>query len=196
MDFKERVYSVLIVSDTEKFTSSLSSLLPENTFDPVVRVSDAAMAKRAMLEREFDVVLINGTRADDRAAKLAIDVCSERNSVALLFVRRELYAEIYAKVTDFGVLTLPLPSSPQMVTQALDWVRATRERMRKYEKTAYTVQQKMEEIRAVNRAKWLLIDVLKMTESDAHRYIEKQAMDRCVSKLEVAKGIINTYSFA
>ena len=44
MDFKERVYSVLIVSDTEKFTSSLSSLLPENTFDPVVRVSDAAMA--------------------------------------------------------------------------------------------------------------------------------------------------------
>ncbi len=193
MDFKERVYSVLIVSDTEKFTSSLSSLLPENTFDPVVRVSDAAMAKRAMLEREFDVVLINGTRADDRAAKLAIDVCSERNSVALLFVRRELYAEIYAKVTDFGVLTLPLPSSPQMVTQALDWVRATRERMRKYEKTAYTVQQKMEEIRAVNRAKWLLIDVLKMTESDAHRYIEKQAMDRCVSKLEVAKGIINTY---
>lgn len=193
MDFKERVYSVLIVSDTEKLTSSLSSLLPENTFDPVVRVSDAAMAKRAMLEREFDVVLINGTRADDRAAKLAIDVCSERNSVALLFVRRELYAEIYAKVTDFGVLTLPLPSSPQMVTQALDWVRATRERMRKYEKTAYTVQQKMEEIRAVNRAKWLLIDVLKMTESDAHRYIEKQAMDRCVSKLEVAKGIINTY---
>lgn len=193
MDFKERVYSVLIVSDTEKFTSSLSSLLPENTFDPVVRVSDAAMAKRAMLEREFDVVLINGTRADDRATKLAIDVCSERNSVALLFVRRELYAEIYAKVTDFGVLTLPLPSSPQMVTQALDWVRATRERMRKYEKTAYTVQQKMEEIRAVNRAKWLLIDVLKMTESDAHRYIEKQAMDRCVSKLEVAKGIINTY---
>lgn len=193
MDFKERVYSVLIVSDTEKFTSSLSSLLPENTFDPVVRVSDAAMAKRAMLEREFDVVLINGTRADDRAAKLAIDVCSERNLVALLFVRRELYAEIYAKVTDFGVLTLPLPSSPQMVTQALDWVRATRERMRKYEKTAYTVQQKMEEIRAVNRAKWLLIDVLKMTESDAHRYIEKQAMDRCVSKLEVTKGIINTY---
>ena len=193
MDFKERVYSVLIVSDTEKFTSSLSSLLPENTFDPVVRVSDAAMAKRAMLEREFDVVLINGTRADDRAAKLAIDVCSERNSVALLFVRSALYAEIYAKVTDFGVLTLSLPSSPQMVTQALDWVRATRERMRKYEKTAYTVQQKMEEIRAVNRAKWLLIDVLKMTESDAHRYIEKQAMDRCVSKLEVAKGIINTY---
>ncbi len=193
MDFKERVYSVLIVSDTEKFRTSLTSLLPERTFSPVINVPDTSTAKRAMLEREYDVVLINGTHSDDRAVKLAIDVCTEKGSVALLFVRRELYAEIYAKVSDFGVLTLPLPSSPQMVTQALDWVRATRERLRRYEKTAQTVEQKMEEIRAVNRAKWLLIDVLKMTEADAHRYIEKQAMDRCVSKLEVAKGIINTY---
>lgn len=193
MDFKERVYSVLIVSDTEKFRTSLTSLLPERTFSPVINVPDTSTAKRAMLEREYDVVLINGTHSDDRTVKLAIDVCTEKGSVALLFVRRELYAEIYAKVSDFGVLTLPLPSSPQMVTQALDWVRATRERLRRYEKTAQTVEQKMEEIRAVNRAKWLLIDVLKMTEADAHRYIEKQAMDRCVSKLEVAKGIINTY---
>ncbi len=193
MDFKERVYSALIMSDGEKFFASLSPLLPERTFSPVVRVPDVATAKRAMLEREYDIVLINAVRADDRAAKLAIDVCTDKASVAILFVKHELYAETYAKVSDFGALLLPVPSSPQMVVQALDWARATRERMRRYEKSQQTVEQKMEEIRAVNRAKWLLIDVLKMTEADAHRYIEKQAMDRCVSKLEVAKGIINTY---
>ncbi len=193
MDFKERVYGVLIVSDSERFRSSLSSVLPESTFSPIVAVTDVAAAKRAMLEREFDIVMTDGIRADDRAAKLAVDACSDKNSVSLLFVRRELYAETIAKVGDFGVLTLPVPSSPQAITQALDWARAIRERLRRYEKTAQTVAQKMEEIRAVNRAKWLLIDVLKMTETDAHRYIEKQAMDRCVSRLEVAKGIINTY---
>ena len=52
----------------------------------------------------------------------------------------------------------------------------------------------MEEIRIVNRAKWLLIDSLKMSEPDAHRYIEKQAMDRCVSKKEIAESIIKTYN--
>ena len=52
----------------------------------------------------------------------------------------------------------------------------------------------MEEIRLVNRAKWLLISALNMHESDAHRYIEKQAMDRCVSKRQVAEEIIKTYS--
>ena len=82
MDFKERVYSVLTVSETERFQSSLSSLLPENVFSPVVCVKDAASAKRAMLERDFDLVIINDTRSDDRAVKLAVDVCTEKGSVA------------------------------------------------------------------------------------------------------------------
>ena len=51
----------------------------------------------------------------------------------------------------------------------------------------------MNEIRLVNRAKWLLISEVKMTEPDAHRYIEKQAMDLCVSKREIAEQIIKTY---
>ena len=52
----------------------------------------------------------------------------------------------------------------------------------------------MEEIRLVNRAKWLLITELKMTEPDAHRYIEKQAMNLCVPRRVIAEDIIKTYS--
>ena len=66
--------------------------------------------------------------------------------------------------------------------------------MRKLEKKTLSIEEKMEEIRIVNRAKWLLISELKMDEQGAHRYIEKQAMDRCVSKKVVAEEIIKTYS--
>ena len=52
----------------------------------------------------------------------------------------------------------------------------------------------MEEIRVVNRAKWMLISKCGMTEEDAHRFIEKQAMDRCVPKKEIAETIISKYS--
>ena len=52
----------------------------------------------------------------------------------------------------------------------------------------------MDEIKTVNRAKWLLISELKLSEPDAHRYIEKQAMDRCVPKRQIAEEIIKTYS--
>ena len=71
---------------------------------------------------------------------------------------------------------------------------ALRERMRKSVKKEISVEEKMEEIRLVNRAKWLLIEEIKMDEPAAHRYIEKQAMDRCVSRREIAEEIIRTYS--
>ena len=45
----------------------------------------------------------------------------------------------------------------------------------------------------MNRAKGLLIDHLKMTEQEAHRYIEKAAMDNSVKKTVIAQNIINMY---
>ena len=72
---------------------------------------------------------------------------------------------------------------------------SAREKLRKTEKKTLSIEEKMEEIRIVNRAKWLLIGELKLDESEAHRYIEKQAMDRCVSKRVVAEEIIKTYSY-
>lgn len=45
----------------------------------------------------------------------------------------------------------------------------------------------------MNKAKWFLIEQLKMTEQEAHRYIEKQAMDRCVTKRVIAENILSTY---
>jgi len=85
------------------------------------------------------------------------------------------------------------PTSAAAISQSVVLLRATRERLRRMEQRAATVEEKMEEIRIVGRAKLLLIEKLKMTEPDAHRYIEKTAMDRCISKRAVAESIIKTY---
>ena len=53
--------------------------------------------------------------------------------------------------------------------------------------------QKLEELRLVTRAKCLLVQNLAMTEADAHRYIEKQAMDLRVPRVRVAEDILRTY---
>ncbi len=55
------------------------------------------------------------------------------------------------------------------------------------------MEEKITEIRLVNKAKWLLIDKLGMTEPDAHRFIEKRAMDTRTPKREVAQEIIDSF---
>ena len=103
-------------------------------------------------------------------------------------------AEIYDKVAEHGVFVLPKPTSKPIIITALSWLSSPREKLRKTEKKTLSIEEKMGEIRIVNRAKWLLISELKMDEQGAHRYIEKQAMDRCISKKVIAEEIIKTYS--
>ena len=194
MSLKERVYSVLIVSAAEGFNDALSTLLPTSKYSPTNFVSNISAAKRALAERPFDFVIINSPLPDDIGTRFAIDTGSSKETVVLLMVRAELQAEIYDKVAEHGVFVLPKPTSKPTMAIALSWLSSAREKLRKTEKKTLSIEEKMEEIRIVNRAKWLLISELKMDEQGAHRYIEKQAMDRCVSKKVVAEEIIKTYS--
>ena len=194
MSLKERVYSVLIVSAAEGFNDALSTLLPTSKYSPTNFVSNISAAKRALAERAFDFVIINSPLPDDIGTRFAIDTGSSKETVVLLMVRAELQAEIYDKVAEHGVFVLPKPTSKPTMAIALSWLSSAREKLRKTEKKTLSIEEKMEEIRIVNRAKWLLISELKMDEQGAHRYIEKQAMDRCVSKRVVAEEVIKTYS--
>lgn len=190
MSLKERVYSVLVVSASNSFNDTISSLLPENTYDPVHYVANISAGKRLLSERAFDFVIINSPLPDDTGVRFAIDICNASVTVVLLVVRGELYAEINDKVNEHGVFTLSKPTSKSFMENALRWMIAARERLRKSEKKTLTIEEKMQEIRIVNKAKWVLISKQGMTEEDAHRYIEKTAMDRCIPKRTVAEEIL------
>lgn len=194
MSLNEQIYSVLVVSAAENFNCALSPLLPKANYYPVHAVSSISSAKRALAERSFDFILINAPLPDESGTRFAIDTCISKSSVVLLLVRNDIHAEVYDKVAVHGVFTLPKPTSKPTITTALNWMASARERLRKFEKKTRSIEEKMEEIRIVNRAKWFLISELKMGEPDAHRYIEKQAMDCCITKRDVAQEIIKTYS--
>lgn len=194
MSLEQRGYSVLVVSAMDNFNSALSALLPEASCFPVHMASSVSAAKRMLAERDFDFVIVNSPLPDDTGVRLAIDACSARGTVTLLLVKSDSYISVYDKVVVHGVFTLSRPISRQSLLMALSWMASARERLRKIEKKTLSIEEKMEEIRLVNRAKWLLISELKMDEPHAHRYIEKQAMDMCVPKRQVAEDIIRTYS--
>ena len=193
MSLKERVYSVLLVSASENLNGSLLALLPPSRYSPVQTVGNVSAAKRALAERDFDLVIVNSPLPDGDGTRFSIDAGAEKNTVVLLLVRGEQYPESFDRCAEFGVFLLAKPISRASVFQALDWLASARERLRQTEKKVLSVEEKMDEIRLVNRAKWLLIGELKMTEPDAHRYIEKQAMDRCVSRRLIAEEIMKTY---
>lgn len=186
---QECVYRVLLVSASEKFNQSLRALLPETVFSPVVTVDNEGAARRMLLERRFDLLLINAPLPDAFGTRLA-HAAAESDLGVLLFVKAEQYDGVSLEMMRTGVLTLSKPATQHAVTQALRLLCASLERLRRMEKRTETLERKMEEVRLVSRAKWVLISRYAMSEEEAHRYLEKQAMDRCITKRELAEEIL------
>ncbi|RKI67497.1 ANTAR domain-containing protein [bacterium 1xD42-67] len=194
MELQERVYSVLIVSASERSQNALRSLLPETSCSPIVTVSNVGAAERARNDQDLDFVFVDSPLPDDAGIRFAIDCCRTGGTVVLLFAAAALYDQIRSRVEKHGVFVLPRPVPRDAILRGLNWMTAARERLRSYEKKIQPIEERMEEIRLVNRAKWLLISELKMSEPDAHHFITHQAMDRCCSKRTVAEEIVRLYT--
>ncbi len=189
----ERVYKVALVSSSEKFNGAMLPLLPKNRFSPISVYRDAKSALRVISKEKPDIVIINTPLPDDFGTSLALDVSETDGVCVLLFTRAENFSELSSVLAPHGVLTLPKPTSPELTEEVVELMCATRERLRRIEIKKSFAEGRMEDIRVVNKAKWFLIEQLKMTEQEAHRYIEKQAMDRCVTKRVIAENILSTY---
>ena len=194
MSLKERVYSILVVSSSENFNAATEELLLSSRYQPVYTVKSVSEAKRYMSARGFDFVIINSPLPDESGARFAIDCCQLHSTVVLILSRADVHDEVHDRVSEHGVFTLPKPTNRSTLIQALSWMSSARERLRKLEQKTFSIEERMEEIRVVNRAKCLLISELQMSEPDAHHYIEKNAMDNCIPKKEAAENIIKLYS--
>lgn len=190
MELVQHVYSVLAISTREKFYTSLRGLLPEERYSPLCWESDVTSARRLLLERTFDIVVISTPLPDEFGTKLALHIIDKSSAGVLLLVKAEHYPDLAARLAPQGILLLQKPTTPPLLLQSMQLLCGTRERLRRMEEKTATIEERMAEIRLLNRAKWALIDKQGMTEQEAHRYIEKQAMDRCVTRRSVAEEIL------
>lgn len=189
MLFLPETYSVLLVSSLEKLNQSITRLLPGTQYEPVRIVKSVSAARRRLLEQEFDLIVINAPLPDAFGLQLALDAAGDTQSGVLLTVREEQLEQVYSRCLSAGVMLLSRPTTAPMLTQQFHTLCAMRERLRLRAQREQTVEEKMEEIRLINRAKWQLIE-RGMEEAEAHRYLTRLAMDRRVTKAEAAAALL------
>ena len=186
------IYRVLIAGANDRTFDSLRELLPPDSYEPPLRAGSAGEAKRMLLETDVDLVILTAPLRDEFGTQLALNLAQD-NLCVLMLVPAESFDAVCYKVEDEGILTLSKPVSRSGLLGAIKLLTAMRGKLRKLDRQNQALQEKMQDIRTVNRAKWLLIEIKRMTENEAHYYIEKQAMDMRLSRREVAENIIRTY---
>ena len=190
MQKKENVCnSILIVSAVEQFDFLVNkSLVGFLTIDVVRNV---AMARRHILEKDYDIVAVNMPLTDEPGTEFAIDV-SERSTASVLVVApAEIYGDVMDMVTDHGVMVVSSPYPPMVMDKAIRVLIAMQGRIKALQKKIHAAEEKLEELRVVSKAKIVLIEKKHITEDEAHKYIGKQAMNHGVSRKRIAEVILD-----
>ena len=185
--------SALIVSSTDKGTAFFTELLNAASINQIASLKSCTEARRFLLERDFDLVIINAPLPDETGESLAKHIAAKGLGQVLLVVKTEYFEAISAVTEDLGILTIQKPIQKTLLWSAVKLAKAAQSQVKRLHRENSKLTQRIEDIRMIDRAKCVLISVLKISEQEAHRYIEKQAMDMRTTKRSIAEGILKTY---
>lgn len=183
----------MIISANEQSVSSFSQMLKAEGCQFIDSAKSGSDGRRRIAEREYDLVIINSPLTDEFGDGLSNYIAQSTNSGVILTVKAEHEPEIENRTSEYGVFVLGKPLSRQLFYKAIRLLEATRNRLNGVKRENIKLQKKIDDIRVVNRAKCILMEYLSMTEPQAHKYLERQAMDLRLTKVEVAKRLLTTY---
>jgi len=183
----------LIVSAGASSNEYISARLAELGYSRPLIVPSGAEARRRMPEADFELVIVNSPLPDEFGHELCT-AAVEKTDAGVVFLAKAAAAEqLTAQMSDAGVLLLSKPFSNALFLQAVHMAAASNHRLKQLRQDNAKLQEKIAQIRLVSRAKCCLVEREHITEAEAHRLIEKRAMDTRRDRTEIAQEILDSY---
>ena len=183
----------LIVSAGASSNEYISARLTEMGYSRPVIIPSGAEARRRMTEADFELIVVNSPLPDEFGHELCMDAVDKTDAGVVFLVKAAQADQLLGPLSDQGVLLLSKPFSTVFFMQVMHMAEASNHRLQRARQENARLQEKLVQLRLVSRAKCCLVEHEHMTEADAHRYIEKQAMDTRRDRTEIAQEILENY---
>jgi response regulator NasT len=182
--------TVVVAEDEVLIRMDLAEMLTEEGYDVVGQVGDGAAAVELAEQLRPDLVILDvkmpvldGIAAAERiaAARIAPVV------ILTAFSQRDLVE----RARDAGAMAyLVKPFSKSDLVPAIEMALSRFAELSQLEAEVADLTERLETRKAVERAKSVLQEQLKLSEPDAFRWIQKTAMDLRLSMRQVADGVV------
>lgn len=183
----------LVVAGNKQVSASLSSALRRAGVDNIAAAYDIVTAKRQISDRDFGLTLVYADTAAGQCIELSRIAAARGVGGVVLIVSADDCDHMARRLEEDGIIVLGKPLSHAELYRAVSMVRATNRRLARLVEEKRDLLKKIDDMRLVNRAKLVLMQNMGYTEDQAHRYIEKRAMDARRPRAEVAMEILRTY---
>lgn len=189
---KER--NALVVAFSEESRSAVSSAVMEAGIENV-SVSSGNGIRELLSEKSYYIVILVLPLENEFGLELAAHIRRSTESALVLIVPSKTYDNVSRKAAELSVQLLPKNSPRGLIVSTVRTAVSQRARLDELREENSTLRDMVSEMKLVNRAKCVLIEYLRIPEKEAHRQIQKRAMDHRITLTEVAMDIIKTYEY-
>lgn len=183
----------LIVSKTEKSTLLFTEMLNTCRYDSIFTASSCNDAHDLLSKHCFDLVLINAPLDDEWDKSFAFQMEQHELCPVIFLINKEYYQETTTTYEGSPIFVFPKPIDAMLLQSVIKMAKMMQDQVNQLCEKNTQLSKKLEDIQIIDRAKCVLISYMQISEQEAHRYIEKQAMDMRMTKRKIAEGILRTY---
>lgn len=185
---------ILIVDSSEKNRTALADFLKLHFHFDVTFATSGAEAKRKLGRTIYSVVLVNAPLGDEFGSELLLQTAINSSAGLVMLAKNELVPELESKMSEHGVFVVGKPLQKDAFCQTIRMALGAYYRMGVLAREKQKLQKQMEDIKIIEKSKFILMQQLYVSENEAHKLIEKRAMDGRVSKREVAEEVLEQYT--
>ena len=142
----------------------------------------------------YDVVIVSTPLRSEFGLNYVAEIHDRTSAVIIVLAKTEIADEVQNRIKFTGAYVLPRPFTKQALVQTIRMAQMAKENMQRLEQERSKLSKQLEDTKIIDRAKCCLIQYLNLTENQAHRHIQKLAMDTRRTQREIADDILNTYS--
>lgn len=189
-----RKSTLLFVQDAAAEPAALGAFAAEQPALALVTADGLDEAERKLAQLDPALVVWQCDAPGLPALRQCVRLAEGSEAVFLLLVRPGTYEAVWQFVQAAGICVMSWPAPQEVFRQTLRNLLLLKKSLRAMQEKTDQLQSQLQDMKRIQKSKSLLMNQLGMSEADAHRWIEKAAMDRCVKKREIAETIIRMYA--
>lgn len=183
--------SIIIFSTKGETLDNIVLAAREYGFEDI-SVSDGNGSRDLLSEKRFDMALVNTPLEKEFGLDLAA-FASKQGCGVIISAASKLCDEISKKIGVLDAFVLPRPMNKATLLQTFRFVMLANETKNGLNSKTEALENKLRDMKLIDRAKCVLVEYLRISEADAHRQIQKRAMDMRVPQVVIAQDILKTY---
>jgi len=142
----------------------------------------------------FDAVIVSTPLKTEFGLDFVTEASKKSGAAIIVLTRADIAEDVQRRIKFTGAFVIGKPFPKSVLANTIRMALQAKENMDRLEQEKSELSRQLDDVKVIDRAKCCLIEYLNLTENQAHRHIQKLAMDTRRTQREIAEDILRTYS--